>query len=263
LGEAQLKWADHRGLFSAYWVVQALIADSVANRFAEYYLAVSKPQRQRLVDDWRIPAHRIGLIRNGVDLAIFSQPEGRLSEKFTVGYAGGFQPWQGHENLVRAFEILPVGTARLKIIGFTQQHAAIKSRILHRLGDKVELVDRVPQTELVSQLGSTQALIIPRPSHRAVEVAFPTKFTEYLALGKPLIVCDVDETARLVRQHRCGLVSNPNPTDIAETIRAASNLTQDELNQMGQNARHLAEQEFSWNQIGRSYADLLTRWSAA
>jgi glycosyltransferase involved in cell wall biosynthesis len=263
LGEAQLKWANRHGLSSAYWVVQALIADAVANRFAEYYLAVSKPLRQRLVDDWRIPSHRIGLIRNGVDLDVFAQPAGHLAEKFTVGYAGGFQPWQGLENLVSAFEILPAGTARLKIIGFTEQHAHLKARILHRLGNKVELVNRVPQTELVSQLGAAQALIIPRPSHRAVEVAFPTKFTEYLALGKPLIVCDVDETARLVREHRCGLVSNPNPLSIAETIRAGSNLTCTELNQMGRNARRLAEQEFSWHHIGRSYADLLTAWSAA
>jgi len=92
---------------------------------------------------------------------------------------------------------------------------------------------------------------------------FPCKFSEYLALGRPIIVCDVDETARLVRQHHCGLVSEPSPAALAETIRAASNFTQVELNQMGQNARRLAEREFSWDDIGRKYADLLIEWGAS
>src|SRR5207249_4902570 len=130
------------------------------------------------------------------------------------------------------------------------------------LDGKVEMMNRVTQSELVSQLAAAHALIIPRPLHRAVDVAFPTKFAEYIALGKPVIVCDVDETARLVEQHHCGLVSKPNPAALAETIRAASNMSPAELARMGRNARSLAEQEFSWEHIGRTYAELLVKWSA-
>jgi len=262
LSEAQLNWTVRPGLLSAYWLVQVLIANAVAYRHADYFLVVSRPLQQRLMDERHIPVHRIGLVRNGVDLELFARPPHNPTDGFTVCYAGGFAPWQAIDNLVSAVELLPKDHVRLKIIGFTERHADLKSSIAGRLGDRIELVDRVTRRELVSQLAAAQVLIIPRFSHRAVEVAMPTKFAEYLALGKPVIVCDVDETAHMVREHHCGLVSEPSPAALAETIRTASNLTQAELNQMGQNARRLAESGFSWDDIGRKYADLLIKWGA-
>ena len=210
-----------------------------------------------------IPVHRIGLVRNGVDLELFDRPPRNPTDGFIVCYAGGFQSWQAIDNLVSAVELLPKDHVRLKIIGFTEHHADLKSSIAGRLGDRVELVNRVTQKELVSHLAAADVLISPRVRHRATEVMFPCKFAEYLALGKPVIVCNVDETARLVRQHHCGLVSEPGPAALAETIWAASNLTRAELNQMGQNARRLAERELSWDDIGRKYADLLIEWGAS
>lgn len=260
---AQLVWAARRDLRRAYWVIQAWIMNAISYRRADYFLAVAQPLMQRLVDEKHIPAHRIALIRNGVDLELFKPLHHTSNEGFTICYAGGFDAWHGIDLLVGALELLPKDHVRLKIIGFTEHYAALRSSIAGRLGDRVELLDRVTQKELVSHLATADALISPRVRHRATEVMFPSKFSEYLALGKPVIVCDVDETARLVQQHHCGLVSEPSPAAMAETIRAASNLTQSELHQMGQNARRLAEAEFSWADIGRKYADLLTRWSAA
>jgi glycosyltransferase involved in cell wall biosynthesis len=262
VSEAQLKREIRNSPGRIYRLLQAWVADAIAYRYADYCLAVSMPLRERLMRERHIPEHKIGLVRNGVDLKLFNQssyvPEGR----FTVGYAGGFQRWQGLDNLIAAFKLLSEDCVRLKIIGFTEQQAALRASIAGHLGNQVEMVDRVTQNELVSQLAGVHALIIPRSRHRAVEVAFPTKFAEYIALGKPIIVCDVDETARLVEQHHCGLVSEPNPTALAETIRAASRLDPAELGRMGQNARSLAEREFSWGHIGREYAQLLVKWSA-
>lgn len=263
LSEAQLKWTVRPSPRRACWLLQAMIVNAVAYRHADYFLVVSKPLKQRLVDERHLSAHRIGLIRNGVDLELFHPPPHNPTDGFIVCYAGGFQSWQAIDNLVSAFELLPKDHVRLKIIGFTEHHADLKSTIAGRLGERVELVDRVSQRELVSQLAAGHALIIPRFGHRSVEVALPTKFSEYLALGRPIIVCDVDETASLVRQHRCGLVSEPSPAALAETIRAVSHLTEAELSHMGRNARGLAEREFSWDEIGRKYADLLIKWGAS
>ncbi|MFL5735299.1 MAG: glycosyltransferase family 4 protein [Chloroflexia bacterium] len=272
VSEAQLERQSNRDLphskknkSPAYRLLQAVVADTVAYRNSDYFLAVSRPLEERLICEQHIPQHRIGLVRNGVDLELFDRALGAEeapSSSFMIGYAGGFQRWQGLDNLIAAFELLAADSVRLKIIGFTGQEAGLKADIARRLGDKVDLVDRVTQSELVSQLATVQVLIIPRPSHRAVEVAFPTKFGEYIALGKPIIVCDVDETARLVQQHSCGLVSQPNPEALAESIRAASRLSHIELRRLGLNARALAEREFSWEHIGRRYAELLTTWSS-
>jgi glycosyltransferase involved in cell wall biosynthesis len=262
VSEAQLKREAGNNVGKTYRLIQAWVADSIAYRYADYFLAVSTPLQERLMREQHIPADKIGLVRNGVDLELFNQTSDVAEGGFTVGYAGGFQRWQGLDNLIAAFKLLSDDCVRLKFIGFTEQHAAVRAAIAGHLDGKVEMVDRVSQSELVSQLASVHVLIIPRPRHRAVEVAFPTKFAEYIALGKPVIVCDVDETARLVEQHHCGLVSKPNPAALAETIRAASRLDRAELVRMGRNARALAEREFSWEHIGRKYAELLFKWSA-
>lgn len=261
--EAQLKWTSRRHPHTAHMLAQSWITNAVAYRQSDYFLVVCKPLGQRLAEEKRIPPERIVLIRNGVDLTVFTGQPARLPEPFTIAYAGGFQTWQGIENLVGAVEQLPADRVRLTIIGFTEQYASLRASISQRLGPRAHLVDRVGRAELAGHLAASHALVIPRSPHRAVAVALPTKFAEYLALGKPVIVCDVDETAALVRAHRCGLVSASQPADLANTIQQMADLPLSELDAMGQRGRRLAEQEFSWEVIGRQYFDALMAWSAA
>jgi glycosyltransferase involved in cell wall biosynthesis len=55
-------------------------------------------------------------------------------------------------------------------------------------------------------------------------MAFPTKFAEYVATGRPVIVTNVDETANFVQKFDCGFVCQPNSyqllkhTDCKQTI---------------------------------------------
>lgn len=262
LSEARLKWQARCNTYNAHMLVQAWFINTVAFRHADYFLAVSKPMQQWLMAEKHISAKRIGLIRNGVDLKLFTPQSHNTTNGFVVCYAGGFDDWQGIENLVKAFELLPNNHIRLKIIGFTERHHALKSSIAERLDKRVELVNKVTQKELIFHLAPAHVLIIPRFSHRAVKVALPTKFAEYLALGKPVIVCNVDETADLANKHHCGLVCEPSVTGLAESIQKASNLPPVALQNMGKNGRCFAESEFSWDVIGRKYTELLTNWSA-
>lgn len=257
VSEAQLKYQQRRKPYTVYLIVQALISAGIAYRGADFFLAVSRPLQQRLIHERHVPADRITLIRNGVDIKAFEQTPVPNTNPFTVCYAGGFAPWQGIDNLCSAFELLPQNGIKLKIVGFTAEHGDLKARIARQLGSRVELVDRVSRDELVSHLAAAHILIIPRFKHRAIEVALPTKFAEYLALGRPVIVCDVDETASMVREQQCGLVSDSSPANLAATIQAAADLTYDQLKEMGQRARRLAEQEFAWEVIGQTYANLL------
>ena len=263
VSEAKLKWSERRDAIRGYWVAQALIADAVTYRLGDFFTVVSERLRAKLIEERGISPERIGIVRNGVDLDLFLPRATSASADFVIGYAGGFQDWQGIENLVRAGELLEDRSIRLAIIGFGRRDDAFRSQLANRLGDRVDLVDRVPQAELATHLARVNALIIPRPRHAAVEAAFPTKFSEYLAVGKPVIVCDVDETAALVRRHECGLVAQPTPRSIADTITIASRLPAEELDRMGRNARRLAERDFSWREIGRRYAALLAGWTAA
>jgi glycosyltransferase involved in cell wall biosynthesis len=216
-----------------------------------------------LEDGYGIQPNQTAVVRNGVDLSRF-QPQGGSGDcGFTVAYAGGFQIWQGIENLVEAAERIADPLIKVKVIGFTPGDAALKRNLGQRLGKRAVLLDRMSQQQLIRELSSSDVLIIPRPASPVVKVAFPTKFAEYLALGKPVIVCEVDETAKLVRQHHCGFVALPNPDSIAQTINLARQTNVDRLRTMGANGRQLAEHEFSWDVIGERYHQQLIHWSRA
>jgi glycosyltransferase involved in cell wall biosynthesis len=263
VSEAKVKWSQQRDVIRGYWLAQAVIADAVTYRLGDCFTVVSERLRTKLTEERGISEDRIAIVRNGVDLDVFEPAPVPAHEGFVVAYAGGFQHWQGIENLIRAGELLGDGHTRLKIVGFGPRDERLRSSLAARLGRRVELVNRVTRPELVTHLAAADVLIIPRPRHAAVQAAFPTKFSEYLAMGKPVIVCDVDETATLVRRHQCGLVAEPNPRSIADTITIASKLPREELERMGRNGRRLAEREFSWKEVGRRYAALLTHWSSA
>jgi glycosyltransferase involved in cell wall biosynthesis len=260
LAEACMHWQAHGSLRTAFWIFQAVIMNQIVLRSKDYFITVSRPLQERLVNQKGVSRGRIHIVRNGVDTQMFRPAFGGADGVFTVCYAGGFQVWQGIDNLVAAGQYLKGEPIRIKIVGFGQRDMALKARIAASLGDMVELVNRVPQSELVPHLSEAHFLIIPRLPHPAVEIAFPTKFSEYLSMGKPVIVSDVDETASFVREYRCGLVSDPTPEALAETIRQAATLTHSELVKMGQNGRHLAETVFDWEVVCRNYAGLLHQW---
>jgi glycosyltransferase involved in cell wall biosynthesis len=262
VSETQLEWSTSPRFQSAYELIQAHVIQAVAARSCDYFLAVSRPLGERLVQYGAAP-DRIALIRNGVDLETFSPGACNRNGHFTITYAGGFQRWQGLDSLVQAFERLTDDRVRLRIIGFGPDQESYRRDIRQRLGERVDLVDRLPRDMLVKELRDAQVLALPRPPHPAVTVAMPTKFGEYLALGKPVLVCDVDETAALVREHGCGFVSNPGPAALAESIREIATVSDNALHEAGQRSRQLAEIEFSWQQIGRKYAASLESWARA
>jgi glycosyltransferase involved in cell wall biosynthesis len=226
----------------------------------DYYIPCSQPLEAELLRRG-IDRNRICVIRNGIDTEVF-RPGGEKSvtNAFTVTYAGGFQKYQGLENLLGAAHRLKSADVKFRIIGFRSNDFALRDEIRGLLGGKVELVTFLPQrNQLVFYLQSSDVFIIPRGRNLATASAFPTKFAEYLAIGKPIIVTDVDETAELVRRYDCGFVSNPDADSIAETIIKAKETSSARMCQMGENGRRLAESQFDQKVLGKAYYRFLLK----
>ncbi len=80
-------------------------------------------------------------------------------------------------------------------------------------------VVRAEGTAVHALLPDVMATVIPRPKNRYNDLALPVKLFDYLSFGRPLIVTNCDETARLVRDARCGLVVGDATLQIADGIR--------------------------------------------
>ena len=261
--EARFKWMHQRSLSAMHQMIQSYIANFVEFRRSGRFLVVSRPMQNWLNNRCKGSLDNSALIRNGVDLNVFRPLPGSNNSKFVVGYAGGFVGWQGVGNLVKAVSQTTNQNIELHLIGLQSSDRKLASEFKSQLGDRLQLFDRMSQGELVKTLANTDVLAIPRQSHPALRVALPTKFAEYLAIGKPVIVSNVDETADLINQYKCGLVAEPSIESWSQTLDDAAQLSLLEKKEMGVRGRELAESEFAWDRIGDNYAHWLHRWSAS
>jgi len=132
-----------------------------------------------------------------------------LEKKLVFGYIGGFARWQGVENLIEATKGIDTPELACVIVG-----AENKSR----QGNTV-FIPRVTRGRLLDYYSICDVLVLPRPSHPATEMAAPTKFAEYTAMGKPILTTNVGDAAELVRKYSCGIVVPSNsPRDLAKGI---------------------------------------------
>jgi glycosyltransferase involved in cell wall biosynthesis len=247
---------DLTGYFSYF---EQVIAQEISIKYSDFFITCSKPLRDRLLQRG-IGKSNVEVIRNGVNTKLF-KPKVLTSDgnKFVVTYAGGFQKWQGIENLVATAALIKAPNVKYKIIGFRRKDQALKKRLEKLLGSKVELIDTLSQNELVDQFCLSNILVIPRSRHCATQMAFPTKFAEYIATGKPVIVTDVDETGDFVRKYNCGFVCEPSAKSIAMAIDKAKQTPSENLLEMGRNGRKLAESQFDLRIIGKQYFEFLQR----
>ncbi|MFH1680527.1 MAG: glycosyltransferase [Candidatus Eisenbacteria bacterium] len=171
-------------------------------------------------------------------------------------YAGRFEAGQGVENLLRVASRSGKGF-RLRVIGLAEGDRALREKLASLSGGSADLLPRTGQAGLVPLLAESDLLLLPREKNGATEVAMPTKFAEYLAVGRPVLLTRVGEPAVLAERHRCGLVVEGGGEALVEGILRFAALPPGERRAMGERARELAEREFSWDAIGAGYASFL------
>jgi glycosyltransferase involved in cell wall biosynthesis len=90
------------------------------------------------------------------------------------------------------------------------------------------------------------ATVIPRRRSTYNDFAVPVKLMEYLAYGRPLLVTDCTETARIVRTAGCGLVVADTPTALAGGLTELVGASADEVDRWSA-AAHEAARANSWH----------------
>ncbi len=243
----------HRLRVPILWAAAVLSA-----RRAHLCVTMSQGMRKRLIA-WRGSARGVGLVRNGVDADEFSPGPPRLdpAAPFHVAYAGGTQPWQAVDLFVDvAARLGRRDDLRFSLIGLRAEDAPLRERCARR-APHVDLVDRMDRARLIETLHGCDLLVLPRRDHPATRVALPTKFAEYLALARPVLVNDVDETRDFVQQERCGFVAPPEVEAMAAAVLRAASTPRTELVAMGLRGRAFVERELCWPVIGERYRALL------
>ncbi len=207
------------------------------------------------------------MIPNGCDLEIFSnksqpwRPKEVAPTDLMVVFTGTHGIANGLDAVLESAAVLKQrkrNDIKIVLIGQGKLKPALQARVTQEGLDNVIFHDAVNKTKLAGLMASTNiGLQILANVQAFYYGTSPNKFFDYIAAGLPVLNNYPGWLAELIQTHQCGFAVPPNNTEaFADALeRAASD--REQLQQMGINARKLAEAEFDRNQLANSFVNWL------
>jgi glycosyltransferase involved in cell wall biosynthesis len=196
------------------------------------------------------------VVWGGVDPGRFAVAQREPAECLRLAYAGNYRPYQGVRYLVGAAEQLKMRGEpfHLTLIGNIDEYPELKESARQRLGEHLTMFGQVPYARVPELLGHADVLVVPRSPGRAAAFNYPSKLSEYLAMGKPVVVTDVGEAGRVVEHMRTGIIVPPD--DVDSLAQAFIQLKDEQLRlAMGRAGRAFAESQLAWPILGDKLVD--------
>lgn len=220
---------------------------------------------KRYLTHRQVPAEKIHVIPNGVDLACFAPAESiSTGDTLQVLYLGTLAPWQGVEVLLDALKLLEDGPLHLRIVGqdSSKWRRPLEKRISKlALTERVDILPPVPHEEVPALIAQADICAAPlAPTERnTVQGCHPIKLLEYMACGKPIVASDLPVVRDILTHEESALLCKVDkPARFAEALRR---LADDPAlrHHLGATAARIAGERFSW---ARAQEDLLAVYAA-
>lgn len=234
----------------SFELLHCKLREILVHNISRKIICVSRKMIRYLHERKGISLEKMTYVPNGVDLTSFKPVDEKklnvlkhrlqLQNKITFGYIGGFHKWQGVGNLIMAAKRCKDPDCVFIIVGGPHRYKE----------ENILFIPWTPREQLLEYYSVCDILVLPRPRHPSTEIAAPTKFAEYTAMGKPILTTDVGDPADLVKKYDCGIVVADNsPDNLLSGIFEFKRMPESQLKIMGERARILAEQEFDWSKV--------------
>ncbi len=178
-----------------------------------------------------IPAEKIVVAPNGVDMSLFGNPLARdrdlaralgLKGADVVGFIGSFYDYEGLDDLIAAMPLLLARRpkAHLVLVGGGPVEEALKRQAqVSPARERIRFVGRVPHHEVERYYGLIDILAYPRKAMRLTELVTPLKPLEAMAQRKLVVASNVGGHRELIEDGVTGtLFPAGDPAAIAEAL---------------------------------------------
>ncbi len=221
-------------------------------RRAWHVLATNTWKQNELAARFKIPAGKVLMERNGVNLEEFA-PGSRLEARGALGivsearvavYTGHLYGWKGTDTLAAAARLMPdvdvyvVGGTSADVAEFKKQYGGVGN--LHILGHR-------PHQEMPLWLAAADVLVLPNTAKEEISARYtsPMKLFEYMASGRPIVASRIPSITEVLPEEGSFLVPPDEPDAMAKAIQGAcGNLV--EAERRASRAR-VAVLEYSWD----------------
>lgn len=225
-------------------------------RKANYVTALNDSLYQIIINDKQVPADKVLLLPNGVDIQLFQPLPAEAAFRASLGlpedkslilYAGTHGYAHGMEVILEAAQLLTDTNVLFLCVGGGSEKNRIQ-QLSEQKGLSNVLFWSPHPPEFIARLYSLAlAGIVTFRNFPGVECIRPAKMLPIMACGKPVLLSSAGEGARLVAAANAGIVVAPGDSNgLAEAVRRLLN-DSDYAEQLGQNGRAYAEKHLKWS----------------
>lgn len=180
---------------------------------------------------------------------------GLTADELLLGYVGNILP-KDLSLMLEAFKMINrrEKRTRLLLIG----RVFITEKIIdHDIKNHVRFTGVVSYDELQDYIAVCDVMLLPLKDTVANRGRWPSKVCDYLAAGRPVAATAVGDLQDLFSRKSIGVLSKDEPEDFARATLEL--LGHPDLEEMGRNARQVAEQELSWEKLTDQLESFYTR----
>ena len=199
-------------------------------RRADRIVALTEGIRDGVVGSGVVPAGRVSLITNGVDLDVVPDPAHPAQlpvpdDAFVAMFVGAHGTYSSLETVLGAADLLRGDPSiQVVLVGGGDRKPALVEQAAELGLPNVTFVDPVPKRQVPAFLARADLCLLPYQDRELFAGALPNKVFDYLAASRPILAAaPAGELTRLVDHAACGWNVPPeDPSAMADAIRRAA-----------------------------------------
>jgi len=212
---------------------------------------------QYLIDFYRsryVKGEKILLVPSTVDIDRFSNPGASPLPYNYIAYCGSLTiKKDGVDILIDSFNRIASERQDIDLVligkGDTEieEDAVRRQTRLLNLDDRVHFLGQMSRADVPSYLAGAQVLALARPTSIVADAGFPSKLTEYLSTGKPVLVTQVGDIPVYLKDNESAFLSEPDSAEAFATKLRYILDNYDYALKVGNNGKRLTETIFNYN----------------
>jgi glycosyltransferase involved in cell wall biosynthesis len=233
-------------------------------------IVVLSPGFKRLLIERGVPSEKIDIIYNWCAEDMVRSSSGYppanfpVTSAFQILFAGNMGKAQSLDTVISTAQLLREKSSEVAFIflGGGVEVARLEALAKSKRLDNVIFLPGVPMSEVGAYLSSADALLVHLKKDPLFSITIPSKTQAYMAAGKPILMAVDGDAADLVRDARCGVVSeSDNPEALADAVQAMIDVSAQGQKEMAENGLAFYKAQLSLHVGAKRFGEHFKRLS--